>query len=88
MENETILLLDELEDMARQHCYTCHDERAYQGVPENHITDSGAISANAGALRMLAKHGRFSIVRESGRMVVGYWPEYDPEFTPTKAATP
>jgi hypothetical protein len=30
------------------------------------------------ALRMLAKNGRFRILREVGRMVIGYWPENEP----------
>ena len=34
--------------------------------------------ADADALRTLAEHGRFRIIRECGRMVVGYWPENDP----------
>jgi|ERR1035441_828436 hypothetical protein len=71
-------LLDALEDMARQHCYTNRTLKTYQGVIEIKTTDSGALSANADALRTLAEHGRFRIIRECGRMVVGYWPENDP----------
>jgi hypothetical protein len=63
-------LLRQLEDMARQHCHT---DRAGGSA-----TDSGGIGANADALRTLAKHRRFRIVRECGRMVVGYWPEHEP----------
>jgi len=70
--------LDQIEDMARQHCFTDKEVKRYHGVAEFNVTDSGATSANADALRMLAKHGRFRIVREYGRMVVGYWPEHDP----------
>jgi homogentisate 1,2-dioxygenase len=70
--------LDQIEDMARQHCFTDKEVRRYHGVAEVNVTDSGATSANADALRTLAKHGRFRIVREYGRMVVGYWPENDP----------
>lgn len=73
-ENE---LLDMLEDMARQHCFTS-EVRTYQGVPEFNVTDSGGISTDADALRMLAKNGRFRILREVGRMVIGYWPENEP----------
>ena len=65
-------LLETLEDMARQHCHT-----SAKGE-----TDSGALSTNAQVLRLLAKAGRFRIDREAGRMVVGYWPENDPERTP------
>ncbi len=59
-------LLDALDDMAHQHCYTKKDTLE---------TDSGAITANAEALALLAKYKRFRIVSEFGRMVVGYWPE-------------
>jgi len=71
-------LLDELESMARQHCFTA-TTGVHHGVMEENITDSGAISSDAETLRTLARHGRFRIVREGGRMVVGYWPEDDPE---------
>lgn len=54
-------LLDALEDMVWQHCYQ-HDDDSF---------DSGALTANAVALRVLAKHNRFQIEREYGRMVVG-----------------
>jgi len=72
-------LLDGIESMARQHCYTDQICKLYNNIPETNITDSGASSANAEALRELAQHGRFRIVREYGRMVIGYWPENDPE---------
>ena len=74
-ENE---LLDMMEDMARQHCFTDKEVRTYHGVLEFNVTDSGASSASAEALRMLAKNGRFRILREVGRMVIGYWPENEP----------
>lgn len=61
-------LLETLEDMARQHCLT-----------NGNATSSGALSTNAYVLRLLAKAGRFRIARESGRMVIGYWPENEPE---------
>ena len=70
--------MDQLEDMARQHCFTDKHVRTYHGVPEFNVTDSGGTSTDAETLRTLAKHGRFRIVREYGRMVVGYWPENDP----------
>ena len=54
-------LLDALEDMVWQHCYQ-HDDDSF---------DSGALTTNARALRLLAKHNRFQIEREFGRMVVG-----------------
>jgi hypothetical protein len=65
--------------MARQHCWTDKRERFFEGVREIKITDSGATSANADALRTLAERGRVRIVRQTGRMVIGYWPENDPE---------
>ena len=71
-------LLEDLESMARQHCCTMK-ECTYQGQVQRNITDSGALSADADALRALAANGRFRIIREYGRMVVGYWPENDPE---------
>jgi hypothetical protein len=72
--------LDDLESMARQHCDTRRVDRDYNGqVAGTLVTDSGAISANAEALETLADAGRFRIVAEGGRMVVGYWPENDPE---------
>lgn len=73
-------VLDELEGMARQHCHTELVHRDYNGqVAGTMVTDSGATSSDAEALHMLAKHNRFRIVADHGRMVVGYWPENDPE---------
>lgn len=69
-----IALLEALEGMARQHCYTESGNALLLLL----MTDSYGKSANADALRLLAKHGRFRIVHESGRMVVGYWQENDP----------
>jgi hypothetical protein len=70
--------LDREEEWARQECYTDRTERMFNGLPEVSVTDSGASSVRAEALRRLAAAGRFRIVREYGRMVVGYWPENDP----------
>jgi hypothetical protein len=72
-------LLEAYEETARAECYTDLNVRTYQGVPEVNITDSGAMSRRAYVLRKLASAGRFRIVREFGRMVVGYWPENDPQ---------
>lgn len=71
-------LLDVIESMARRHCF-CNGS----------VTDSGIISENAKALRVLAKRGRFRITAEKGWMVVGYWPEHDPQnaTTPTTKET-
>jgi hypothetical protein len=82
LERENAELRDQLfesyEETARAECYTDPNARTYQGVPEINITDSGAMSRHAHLLRQLASAGRFRIVREFGRMVVGYWPEHDP----------
>lgn len=73
-------VIDHVEEMARQECFTKKVEKDYNGqVAGTDVTDSGAISTRAAALRMLAHYGRFRIVAEYGRMVVGYWPENDPE---------
>lgn len=68
-----------LESVARQHCHTGLVACDYHGqVAGAHVTDSGAISADAEALQVLADAGRFRIVAGGGRMIVGYWPENDP----------
>lgn len=72
-----------LEDMARQHCHC--DKR--ESADEPLITDSGAITANAEALELLEKYGKFRIARGIGRMVLGYWPENDPEKKSGHGAT-
>jgi len=61
-------ILEALEGMARTYCYTNLEK----------LSDSGCLSDVAYALRVLAKHNKFRIVREHGRMVAGYWPENDP----------
>lgn len=68
-------LLGALEDMARQHC--CTEPSDHPSFPNR--SDSGAISANADALDILGRHGRFKVTVSYGRMVCGYWPENDPE---------
>jgi len=73
--------LDELETVTRSACNTRLVNRDYNGqVAGTMATDSGAISHQASALRMLAGAvpPRFRIVGGSGRMIVGYWPENDP----------
>ena len=66
----TIEMLDALENMSRSECYTDEDGK---------FTSSGALSTHADALRVLAAKGRFRMTRNQGRMVVGYWPENDPQ---------
>lgn len=73
-DNSATELLDLLQDMARQHCYTELPDASEPG-----LTDSGALSVNADVLTLLAAHGRFRVVRRAGRMVCGYWPEDDEE---------
>jgi hypothetical protein len=78
-DSETADLLDTVEDLARQHCHTGTALRDYNGqVAGTLVTDSGALTTDAIALRRLAEAGRFRIVAEHGRMVVGYWPENEP----------
>lgn len=73
-------VLGDLEDICRQNCTSLKVDRDYNGqVAGTLVTDSGAISAHADGLRRLAKHSRFRIVADGGRMVVGYWPEHDPQ---------
>jgi hypothetical protein len=72
-------ILNEIEDAARGACHTAKQEREHNGIAAGSlITDSGAISANAENLRRLAEAERFRIIRDFGRMVIGYWPENDP----------
>lgn len=82
-EAATAELLDALDNMARQNCHTGKVDRDYNGqVAGSLVTDSGALSAEAEALEVLAAHGRFRIVAGGGRMIVGYWPENDPTVAP------
>jgi hypothetical protein len=69
-------LLDALEEMARQHCFT---ERADHPLYPRR-TDSSALGANATALQLLSDHGRFRETISAGRMVCGYWAEHDPDL--------
>jgi len=54
-------LLDALADMVNQHCQ-------YKDY-----LDSGGLSANDEAMRLLAAHGRLKIEKEYGRRVIGHW---------------
>ena len=82
---ESVALRQIMEDLARQHCHTSLAGRDYNGqVANTLVTDSGALTANSIALRRLAKDGKFRIVAEHGRMVVGYWPENDPQKQETQ----
>jgi len=56
-------LLDALCDLVDQHC-------TYDNADG---LDSMALSADADALRLLAKHGRVTITSEHGRRVLGRW---------------
>lgn len=68
-----------IEAIARRTCHTRRGEVEYNGEMENNVTDSGGMGDDAHYLRVLSDHGRFRIIRQFGRMVVGYWPENDPE---------
>ena len=62
-ESELDEALDALEDMCYQHC----------SAPDGSVPDkliSPALSSDANALRLLAKHGRVRIESEYGRVVV------------------
>ena len=83
--DENVALRQIMEDLARQHCHTSPAGRDYNGqVAGTLVTDSGALTANSIALRRLAKDNKFRIVAEHGRMVVGYWPENDPQKQETQ----
>lgn len=59
-------LLEALEDMVNQHCTVNTD------VGPSYL-DSMALSANADAMRLLAKHNRIVIKNEYGRRVIANW---------------
>lgn len=63
------ILLDALANMVRQHCVP-------NDSPGKEL-DSMALSTNADAMRLLAEHGRFVIMRDTGRRVIGYWKKED-----------
>jgi len=71
--------LDLIEDFARDTCHTAPQWADPEGTREIAVTDSGAMGERAELLRTLAENGRFRIIRQRGRMVVGFWPENDPE---------
>lgn len=80
LERQNTELLTVLQILARHSCHTGKAERDYNGqVAGTEVTDSGAIAANAMALCRLAEADLFRIVAESGRMIVGYWPDNDPQ---------
>jgi len=84
-------MVDVLENLARQHCHTARVASDYNGqVAGTLVTDSGGISVNADALLELAaaKPPRFRVVAIGGRMVVGYWPEHDPNSEVTQMRSP
>ena len=55
-------LTDSLIDMVRQHCYMDQKEGWY---------DSGALTSDAEAMRLLARLGKFEIETDHGRIVRG-----------------
>ena len=64
------LVLCELIDMVNQHCSQCDGE----------YLDSMALSANADAMRLLAKLGVIEITKEYGRRVIGQFTEKAQEY--------
>lgn len=84
----TDTLIDCIEDMVRQSRPAQLVTRDYMGqVAGTMVTNSGAISCYADALYVLSEAGRFRILVAMDRMVVGYWPENDPEKIKTTSAT-
>lgn len=81
-------LAEEMESSCRQGCCTRKVEADCNGqVAGSMVTDSGALSTYADQLRRLAELGRFRIVADRGRMVVGYWPENDPAARTQEGST-
>lgn len=75
--------IDGIEEAARASCFTGPAKRDYNGqVAGTMVTDSGGKSQDAEWLCDLADAGRFRVVAAHGRMVIGYWPENDPEKKP------
>jgi len=62
-------LIEALKDMVNQHCSCSSD-----GCETVHL-DSMALSANAHAMRLLARHGELEITDQYGRRVIGNWKE-------------
>jgi len=56
-------LLETLEDVINQACGRSRDD----------CIDSMALTAYAGAMRLLAKYGRIKIINDVGRRVIGEW---------------
>jgi hypothetical protein len=72
-------VLDAVEDRAREQCHTAPQATDYLGHKAGElVTDSGASSSRADDLWRLHDAGRFRVHASTGRMVVGYWPENDP----------
>lgn len=67
MRRELDEAVEALADLVQQYC--CHDESGRY--------DSMALSTNAEAMRVLAKHGRFVIETEVFRRVIGKFVETD-----------
>ena len=61
-------LLDVLADVINQACGP-----VYVDATDSGELDSMALSAYADGMRLLAKHGRFQILHEAGRRVIGQW---------------
>ena len=55
-------LLEVIMDMVNQHCQR-----------SDGTLDSMALTDNAYAMRLLAKHGKLKIISEYGRRVIGKW---------------
>lgn len=58
-------LLDALGDMVHQHCTVQNNKGS--------VLDSMALSANADAMRLLAKYNRIAIDSQCGRRIIAHW---------------
>lgn len=77
-------LLNALEDLLKFHsppdrcphgwttAHKCTDPTCV--LPDPPLVDSMALDSHAGAMRLLALHGRFVITLNQGHWVKGYWP--------------
>lgn len=68
------LLLDTLIDVVNQACYCKLEPGAsYYSDKHGYVLDSMALSANAHAMRLLAKYNKLKILDEYGRRIIAQW---------------
>lgn len=66
-------LLEALEDITNQHCRVSYRDGMNVYDEKGYHLDSMALSANAHAMQILAKHGRLKVTRSYGRRMIGKW---------------